>query len=99
MVPNLLFYQLLLSTLVLICLMIHVCWPNNTRASPHKPLKPAKPRRKRSEASQPFTRLIHRPLCEAYEQGADPRPKAPGAPPPVMVFTQGRCRTIDTQQH
>jgi hypothetical protein len=80
MVPNLLFYQLLLSTLVLICLMIHVWWPNNPRATPHKPRKPAKPRRKRSEDPQPFTGLIHKPLCEACEQGADPRPKAPGTP-------------------
>ncbi len=97
--PSLWFYQLLLSTLVLICLMIHVGWPNNPRATPRKPLKPAKPRRKRSEDSQPLTGLIHKPLCEACEQGADPRPQAPGAPPPVMVFTQGRRRTIDTQQH
>jgi IS1 family transposase/transposase-like protein len=99
MVPNVLFYQLLLSLLVLICLMIHVWWPNNPRATPHEPLKPAKPRRKRSEDLHPFTGLIHKPLCEACEQGADPRPKAPGAPPPVLVFTQGRRRTIDTQQH
>jgi hypothetical protein len=99
MVPNLLFYQLLLSTLVLICLMIHVWWPNNPRVTPHKPRKPATPRRKRSEDPHPFPGLIHKPLGEACEQGADPRPKAPGAPPPVMVFTQGRRRTIDPQQH
>jgi hypothetical protein len=99
MVPNLLLYQLLLSTLVLICLIIHVWWPNNPRVTPHQPRQPAKPRRQRSEDPHPFPGLIHKPLCEACEQGADPRPKAPGAPPPVMVFTQGRRRTIDTQQH
>jgi hypothetical protein len=72
---------------------------NNPRVTPHKPRKPATPRRKRSEDPHPFPGLIHKPLGEACEQGADPRPKAPGAPPPVMVFTQGRHRTIDPQQH
>jgi hypothetical protein len=33
MAPNLLFYQLLLITFVLICLIIDVWWPNNPRAT------------------------------------------------------------------
>jgi hypothetical protein len=32
MAPNLVFYQLLLVALVLICLMIHVWWPDPPRA-------------------------------------------------------------------
>jgi hypothetical protein len=63
------------------------------------PLKPAKSRRKRAEEPQPFTGYIHKPLCEACEQRADSRPKAPGAPPPMIIFTRGRRRTVDTQSH
>ena len=52
MAPNLLFYQLLLVALVLIFLMIHLWWPDHSRATPHRPFKPDKPRRKRSKEPQ-----------------------------------------------
>ena len=99
MVPNVLFYQLLLVALVLSCLLIHVWWPDHPGPPPQSPLKPSKPRRKRSTEPKPFTGYIHKPLCEACEQGADSRPKAPGSPPPVMIFTRGRQRTVDTSGH
>jgi hypothetical protein len=99
MAPNLLFYQLLLVALVLIFLMIHLGWPDHSRATPHRPLKPDKPRRQRSKEPQPFTGLLHKPLCEACEQRANGRPQAPGAPPPVITFTRGRRRTVDTHAH
>jgi transposase-like protein len=99
MAPNLLFYQLLLVALVLICLITHVWWPDDSRATPQRPLKPDKPRRKRSQEPKPFTGFIHKPLCEACEQGADERPKAPSSPPPLMPFTRGRRRTVDTRSH
>jgi IS1 family transposase len=98
-VPNLLFYQLLLVTLVLICLMIHVWWPDPPRVARPRPFKPDKPRRTRSKEPKPFTGYIHKPLCEACEQGTDTRPKAPGSPPPVMSFTRGRRRTVNTSSH
>jgi len=40
---------------------------------------------------------MHKPLCEACERGADVRPQAPGEPPPIITFTRGRRRTVDTQ--
>ena len=98
MAQNLVFYQLLLIALVLICLIIHVWWPDAPRATLHRPLKPDKPRRKRSTEPKPFPGLLHKPLCEACEQSRDARPTAPGAPPPVMSFTRGRRRTVDTRQ-
>jgi IS1 family transposase len=98
-VLNLLFYQLLLVTLGLICLMIHVWWPDPPRAARPRTFKPEKPRRTRSKEPKPFTGSIHKPLCEACEQGTDTRPKAPGSPPPVMSFTRGRKRTVDTSGH
>src|SRR5215813_105331 len=99
MAPNLLFYQLLLVDLVLIFLMIHLWSPDHSRATPHRPFKPDKPRRKRSKEPQPFTELLHKPLCEAFVQGAEARRKAPGSPPPVVTFTRGRRRTVDTRAH
>jgi IS1 family transposase len=42
---------------------------------------------------------MHKPLCEACEQGGDGRPQAPGEPPPIITFTRGRRRTVDTQSH
>jgi len=99
MAPNLLFYQLLLVALVLIFLMIHLWSPDHSRATPHRPFKPDKPRRKRSKEPQPFTGLLHKPLCEACELEAAKRPKAPESPPPMITFTRGRRRRIDTHAH
>ena len=99
MAPNLLFYQLLVIALVVICLLSHVWWPHPPRAMPQMPHKPDKPRRKRSTAPTPFPGLIHQPLCAVCEQGADTGPKAPGAPPPILTCTRGRRRTVDTHAH
>jgi hypothetical protein len=55
MTPNLLFYQLLLVALVLICIVIHVWWPDPSRATPPRPLTLDPPRRKRSKEPKPFT--------------------------------------------
>jgi len=99
MAPPLLLYQLLLVALVLICLLMHVWWPDHPRPTPQRLLKPDKPQRQRSKAPKPFTGFIHKPLCDACEQGADSRPKAPGMPPPLLTFTRGRRRTVDTHKH
>jgi hypothetical protein len=99
MAPNLLFYQLLLTALVFICLLIHVWCPDASCHPSNLSLTPDKPRRQRSKEPKPFTGLIHKPLCEACEQKADGRPKAPGSPPPVITFTRGRRRTVDTRSH
>jgi hypothetical protein len=99
MTPNPLFYQILLTALVLICLMTYVWWLDSAKATPTRPYKPEQPRRKRSKELKPFTGYIHKPLCEACEQGVDSCPKAPGSSPPVMSFTRGRRRTVDTSGH
>ena len=99
MVPTPLFYQLLVVALVLICLLIHVGLPDMPLPKPQPPLASNKRRRRRSQEPQPFPGLMHKPLCEACEQGADGRPQAPGEPPPIITFTRGRRRTVDTQSH
>ena len=99
MAPNPLFYQLLLAALVLVCLIIHVWWPDPLRATPPPPIKPNPPRRKCSKEPKAFTGYTHKLLCEACEHSMDARPKAPGSPPPLISFTRGRKRTVDTQSH
>jgi hypothetical protein len=99
MAPNLLVSQLLLVALVLICLMLHVWWPDARRVIPQIPRKPNQPRRKRSKEPKPFPGLIHRPLCEACQQGTDSPPKAAASPPPMLTFARGRQRTVNTQAH
>src|SRR5512145_325782 len=99
MASNPLFYQLLLVALVLICLLLHVGLSDNPPHVPNTPPEPNLRRRRRAKEPKPFTGLIHKPLCEACEQGADDRAQAPGAPPPMIIFTRGRQRTVDTHKH
>lgn len=99
MASNLLFHQLLLVALVLLCLLLHVGWPDNPRVMAQMPRKPDKPRRMHSTAPAPFPGLIHKPLCETCQQEADACRKAPSAPPPMIAFAQGRRHTVDTQEH
>jgi IS1 family transposase len=99
MASNPLFYQCLLVALALICLLLHVGLHDNPPHVPHAPPEPNPPRRLRTKEPKPFTGLIHKPVCEACERGAEARPKAPGSPPPVMTFTRGRRRTVDTHAH
>jgi len=99
MASNPLFCQLLLVALVLICLLIHVGVPDDPPRAPKTPPASNKRRRKRSTEPTPFPGFIHKPLCEACEQGADLDPKAPGLPPALIRFTRGRRRTVDTHSH
>jgi hypothetical protein len=99
MASNLLLYQLLLVALVLSCLLVHVGLLNDPPRAPKTPLQPNQRRRQRSKEPKPFTGFIHQPLCEAWEPGADTRPKAPASPPPVLTFTRRRRRTVNTQAH
>ena len=70
MVPNPLFYQLLMVALILICLLIHVGLPDKPLPLPQPPLEPHKRRRTRSKEPKPFPGLLHKPLCAACAQGA-----------------------------
>jgi IS1 family transposase len=99
MASNPLFYQCLLVALVLIGLLLHVGLSDNPPRVRQAPLEPHRPRRRRSKDPTPFTGLIHKPLCEACERGVDARPQASGEPPPIIPFTRGRRRTVDTSQH
>jgi len=88
MAPDPLFYQLLLVALVLICLLLHIGWPDPRRPAPQTTAKPDQPRCQRSKAPTPFAGYMHKPICEACEQALDTRPHAPGSPPPMIIFTR-----------
>jgi len=99
MVSTPLFYPLLLVALVLICLLMHVVWPDNPpRASTPSP-QPRQRRRRCVEEPKLFSGFLHKPLCAACAQAADAQPKAPGFPPPIIRCTRGRRRTVDTHVH
>jgi len=99
MVSTPLFYPLLLVALVLICLLMHVVWPDNPpRASTPSP-QPCQRRRRRVKEAKPFPGFVHKPLCAACAQTADAQPKAPGFPPPIIRYTRGRRRTVDAHTH
>jgi IS1 family transposase/transposase-like protein len=98
MISDLLCYKLLLVGLFGLCILLHVVWPYD-RAASYPPIpQPTLPPRKRSKAPKLFAGLIHKPLCDACEHAVEARPQAPGAPPPLLTFTRGRKRTINTAQ-
>ncbi len=99
MAPNPLFYQLLLVALVTLFLLVHVWWPSDRVTPPSTSDQPTRRRRKRSKGPKPFAGLIHKPTCEACEQGGGLHPETPGSPPPIITFTRDRPRTVDTDTH
>jgi len=99
MASNVLFYQLLAVALVLIYCIIRIWWLDDSSAILQTPLKLGKSRRKRSQAPKLFAGLIRKPLCVACEQGVDARRKALDSSRPLITFTRGRQRTVNTRVH
>src|SRR5712691_2988401 len=99
MMPDPLFYRLLLVGLVWLCLMLHVVWPyDRATAGPTTP-RPAKAPPKRSSDLKPFPGLTRKPPCAACEQAHEHVPQPPGCPPPRIVPTRGRPRQVETSRH
>ena len=71
MIPDLLFYKLLLVALMFICILLHLWWREDRGANSQQPLKPSKSAKKLLKEPKPFAGLIHKPLCDACEQAAD----------------------------
>ena len=99
MMPDPLFYRLLLVGLVWLCLILHVVWPyDRATAGPTTP-RPAKAPPKRSSDPKPFPGLPRTPPCAACEQVHEHVPQPPSCPPPRIVPTRGRPRQVETSQH
>src|SRR5919197_3075622 len=100
MVSNLVVYQLALSALVWVFLMLSWVWPSEPAAARPLPPTPVTPPRKRSTASTPFPGLTRKPHCDACAQTLeDRRLPLPSAPPPKIISTRGRRRHVDTSRH
>ena len=99
MMPDPLFYQLLLVGLVWLCLMLHVVWPSDRATAGSTTPRPATAPPKRSSDLKPFPGLTRKPLCAACEQAHTHGPQPPGCPPPRIVPTRGRPRQVETSQH
>lgn len=96
MMPDLLFYQLLLVGLVWLCLMLHVVWPSDRATAGSTTPRPTKAPPKRSSDLKPFPGLTHKPPCAACEQAAQTSASAsPPAPPPLRIPTRGCPRQVD----
>src|SRR6266571_1599672 len=82
MMPDPLFYQLLLVGLVWLCLMLHVVWPSDRATAGSTTPRPAQAPPKRSSDLKPFPGLTRRPPCAACEQAHEHVPQPPSCPPP-----------------
>jgi hypothetical protein len=89
--------------LILACLWLGMfvwwAWLKGRSAPVQTTFVPAKPMRTRAKEPQPFAGLTHKPLCDACEQALECQQPAPSSPPPVLTFTHGRRRTINTARH
>src|SRR5438128_4449427 len=81
MMPDPLFYQLLLVGLVWLCLMLHVVWPSDRAAAGPTTPRPAKAPPKHSSDLKPFPGLTRTPPCAACEQAHKHVPNYPVARP------------------
>src|SRR5213594_4097535 len=99
MVSHLFFYQLTLSALVWLCVMLQWMWPSApTAVCPTTP-EPTPPPPKRRRELTPFAGLTKKPHCEACAYASDLHSEAPRTPPPRIVPTRGRRRQVDTSTH
>src|SRR6266436_1635762 len=99
MIPNLVYYQLVILVLLWLCVMLPHLWPSPSGGAPKPPIKPITPRRQRSTYPTPFAGLTHKPHCALCAQEA----AHPKAPPPLRPDprppTHRRPRTVDTSRH
>ena len=99
MIPNLVYYQLVILVLLWLCVMLPRLWPSSPGGAPKPPIQPITPKRERSNEPKAFEGLTHKPhyvLC-AQETG-ETAPAPPRRPDP-MPPTNRRPRTVDTSMH
>ena len=99
MIPNLVYYQLVILVLLWLCVMLPHLWPSPPGGAPKPPIQPITPKRERSKEPKAFEGLTHKPHCVlcAQETG-DTAPVPPRRPDP-MPPTNRRPRTVDTSMH
>src|SRR6267143_3388912 len=86
MMPDPLFYQLLLVGLVWLCLMLHVVWPSDRATAGSTTPRPATAPPKRSSDLKPFPGLTRKPPCAARVPATPYRAHAGTAAPGGDLF-------------
>jgi transposase-like protein len=99
MIPDLVYYQLVIILLRWLCFMLPHLWPSPYRGMPTRPGAPIKPKRHRSREPKPFAGLTHKPHCALCEQETGETAPAPPRRPDPMPPTNRRPRTVDTSMH
>jgi IS1 family transposase len=94
-----LFDAVLLLGLFWLSMLVYGVWLQKRRAVSQTTPTPTTSIKKHSKKPTPFVGLIHKPHCDACENTIALHPQVPSSLPPLLTFTQGRQRTIDTQQH
>jgi transposase-like protein/IS1 family transposase len=94
-----LFHALLLLGLLWLSVMWSGLWLRGRGATGQMTPAPAQPIIKRCTDPKPFAGLTTKPPCDACEHVVAPYQEAPTVPPPLLMFTRGRRRALDTQQH
>jgi hypothetical protein len=90
---DLAFYLIAGAFLILLFLLPRWFWQHSKTAP--AVTKPPRPKRE----PKPFAAFPRKPECALCTQHIRSQPQAPGAPPPRMIFTQGRRRQVDTTGH
>ena len=93
-----LFDALLLLGLFWLSMLVYWVWLQKRLAVSQTTPTPTTSIKKRSKEPTPFVGLIHKPHCDACENAIERHPQAPSSLPPLLTFTRGRQRAIDTQQ-
>ena len=99
MIPNLVYYQLVILVLLWLCVMLPHLWPSPPGGAPKPPLQPITPKRKRSNEPKAFEGLTHKPHCVLCAQETGETAPAPPRRPDLMPPTTRRPRTVDTSMH
>ena len=81
MIPNLVYYQLVILVLLWLCIMLPHLWPTPSRGIPKRPVEPRKPKPKRSTEPKAFEGLTKKPHCALCERDT----VQPKAPPPTLA--------------
>jgi hypothetical protein len=78
-------------------MLVSWVWRQRRLAASQTTPTPATSITKRSKEPTPFVGRIHKPHCDACEHAIELHPQAPSSLPPLVTYTRGRQRTIDTQ--
>src|SRR5262245_30111558 len=101
MMPQLLFYQLVLIALVWLFILLRLAEPNRAASSPQRPVdpEPSKSKRNRSAEPTPFPGLTKKPPCPRCTAESEVVVAPTPVRPEPMAPTNRRPRRVDTSRH